>query len=96
MPFTTVQKKLRGITWLDDILCSAVSAADLPKAEEHIIALLRERHHVLLNQEDDFNLRHPTDVAQARAEARRTMTLLLASVAATSSSSSWSRLSPWR
>lgn len=25
VPFTTVQKKIKGITWLDDILCSAVS-----------------------------------------------------------------------
>ncbi len=25
MPYTTVQKKIKGVTWLDDILCSAVS-----------------------------------------------------------------------
>src|SRR5258707_923204 len=26
LPYTTAQKKIKGITWLDDILCSAVSA----------------------------------------------------------------------
>src|SRR5258705_1663049 len=26
MPYTTAQKKIKGTTWLDDILCSAVSA----------------------------------------------------------------------
>jgi len=33
-------------------------------------------------QEDDFNLHHPTEIAQIRVASQRTMTLLLASVAA--------------
>jgi putative ABC transport system permease protein len=82
MPYTVVQRQLKGITWLDDILCSAVSAEVIPLAERQIAALLRERHHVGRGQEDDFNLRHPTEIAQARVASQRTMTLLLASVAA--------------
>jgi len=82
MPYTVVQKQLKGITWLDDILCSAVSAEAIPLAEHQITALLRERHHIGRGQEDDFNLRHPTEIAQARVASQRTMTLLLASVAA--------------
>ena len=82
MPYTVVQKQLKGITWLDDILCSAVSVEAIPPAEAQITALLRERHHVRKGQEDDFNLRHPTEIAQTRVASQRTMTLLLASVAA--------------
>ena len=82
MPFTVVQKQIKGITWVDDILCSAVSAEAIPLAERQITALLRERHHIGRGQEDDFNLRHPTEIAQTRVAAQRTMTLLLASVAA--------------
>ncbi len=82
MPFTTVQKQSKGITWLDDILCSAVSVEAIPLAERQITALLRERHHVGRGQADDFNLRHPTEIAQARVASQRTLTLLLASVAA--------------
>ena len=82
MPYTVVQKQLKGITWLDDVLCSAVSAEAIPLAEAQITALLRERHHVRKGQEDDFNLRHPTEIAQTRVASQRTMTLLLASVAA--------------
>jgi putative ABC transport system permease protein len=82
MPYTVVQKQLKGITWLDDILCSAVSVEAIPLAEAQIMALLRERHHVRKGQEDDFNLRHPTEIAQTRVASQRTMTLLLASVAA--------------
>jgi putative ABC transport system permease protein len=82
MPFTTVQKKVRGIYWLDDIFCSAVSPAAIATAEEEITALLRQRHHVLWFQEDDFNLRHPVEIAKAGAESQRVMTLLLGSIAA--------------
>jgi putative ABC transport system permease protein len=81
MPFTTVQQKVRGIYWLDDIFCSAVSPAAIEAAEAEITALLRERHHVLMDQEDDFNLRHPADLAKASAASQRIMTLLLGSIA---------------
>jgi putative ABC transport system permease protein len=81
MPFTTVQKKIRGIYWLDDIFCSAISPAAIAPAEEEITALLRQRHHVMWDQEDDFNLRHPVDIAKASAESQRIMTRLLGSIA---------------
>jgi putative ABC transport system permease protein len=51
-------------------------------AEKQITALLRERHHVGPNQADDFNLRHPADLARVQVESQRTMTLLLGGVAA--------------
>jgi putative ABC transport system permease protein len=82
MPFTTVQKQIKGASWLDDIMCSAVSPTAIAPAEEQITALLRERHHVVGNQENDFNLRHSADVLKAGAESQHTMTILMASIAA--------------
>jgi putative ABC transport system permease protein len=84
MPFTTVQRKIKGISWLDDIMCSAVSLQAILPAEQQITALLRERHHLRSDEEDDFNLRHPADAAQASAQSQRVMTLLLASIASIS------------
>ena len=81
MPYTTVQRKVKGISWLDDILCSAVSPAVIGEAEDQISALLRERHHVIGDREPDFNLRHPADIAEASAASQRIMTLVLASIA---------------
>jgi len=81
MPITTVQKKIRGAYWLDDIFCSAVSPAAIAAAEAEITALLRERHHIVPGQVDDFNLRHPVEIARASAASQRTMTLLLGSIA---------------
>jgi putative ABC transport system permease protein len=84
MPYTTVQKKIKGIDWLDDIMCSARSVESIAPAERQITALLRERHHLRVDEEDDFNLRHPADIAQASAESQRVLTLLLASIASIS------------
>ncbi len=84
MPYTTVQRKIKGIDWLDDIMCSAVSPTVIDAAEKQIAALLRERHHLRADAEDDFNLRHPGDVAQARAQSQKIMTLLLAGIASVS------------
>ena len=81
MPYTTVQKKIMGQYWLDDIFCSAVSEEAMAPAEEQIAALLRERHHIRRGDPDDFNMRHPTNVLQAREEAQQVMTLLLAGIA---------------
>jgi len=81
MPFTTVQKKIKGVTWLDDVFLSAASPEGIDDAEQEIIALLRQRHHIGIGQDDDFNLRHPVDIARASAAAHRTMTLLLAGIA---------------
>jgi putative ABC transport system permease protein len=84
MPFTTVQKKIKGIDWLDDIMLSSVTPAAIKPVERQIAALLRERHHLRQDEEDDFNLRHPAEIAQAGAESQRIMTILLASIASVS------------
>jgi putative ABC transport system permease protein len=84
MPFTTVQKKIKGIDWLDDIMLSAATPAAIKPIERQIRALLRERHHLRADEEDDFNLRHPAEIAQAGAESQRIMTILLASIASVS------------
>jgi putative ABC transport system permease protein len=86
MPYTTVQKKLRGtgFTWLDDIMCSAVSRQAIMPAIASISTLLRERHHIRLGQGDDFNIRHPDEVIKAQIDANRTLALFLVSVASIS------------
>ena len=84
MPFTTVQKKIKGIDWLDDVMLSAATPAAIKPIERQLTALLRERHHLRPDEDDDFNLRHPAEIAQAGAESQRIMTILLASIASVS------------
>lgn len=84
MPYTTVMKKIKGINWLDDILCSAVSPDVVKLAGQQAAALLRDRHHLRADEDDDFNIRNPEDIIQAQLEASRTMTLLLVAIASIS------------
>ena len=81
MPYTTVQKKIKGISWLDDIWASASTPDAIPAAEKQIGELLRERHHIAPGQDDDFNIRHPVEIANTMADSARMMELLLASIA---------------
>src|SRR6195256_3325803 len=84
IPYTTAQKKLKGITWLDDILCSAVSQDVVKMAGQEANALLRDRHHLRPEEEDDFNIRNPEDIIQAQLDASKTLTVLLIAIASVS------------
>ena len=84
MPYSTVMKKIKGQTWLDDIMMSATSASAVDRAEEEIATLLRDRHHIRPGADDDFNLRHPTEIAEAVKASTQTMEALLAAVASVS------------
>jgi putative ABC transport system permease protein len=53
-------------------------------AERDIQALLRQRHGLRADQEDDFSLRSLTEIVKARQETERTLKILLASVASVS------------
>jgi len=86
LPYTAAQKKLRGkgVTWLDDILCSAVSREAVNPAIDRVIALMRARHQIQSGADDDFNIRRPDEVIKAQIETSRSLTLLLISVASIS------------
>src|SRR5215831_13494356 len=76
MPYTTAQKKIKGVTWLDDILCSAVSFDAVKTAGQEAAAILRDRHHLRPEEEEDF--------IQAQLDASKTLTILLIAVASIS------------
>ncbi len=66
------------------IFVSATSDADTARAEESIESLLRDRHQLRQNEDDDFQIRNLAEIASAQEEGTKTMTTLLASVAAVS------------
>ncbi|HKE02602.1 MAG TPA: ABC transporter permease [Blastocatellia bacterium] len=83
-PFTTVQKKLLAITYVQFAHVSAISPAATYTAQDQITDLLRQRHKLAPNQENDFFVRNLTDVAEAADENNRSMTYLLGSIAGVS------------
>jgi putative ABC transport system permease protein len=84
MPFTTVQKKISGISWLQNVAVSATSSDVMDGAEKQISALLRQRHHLRSDADDDFIIRSPSDLATAREATVRVMELLLGAIASVS------------
>jgi putative ABC transport system permease protein len=84
LPYTTAMKKIKGITWLDDILCSAVSPDVVKMAGQEATAVLRDRHHLRPEEEDDFNIRNPEDIIQVQLDASKTLTILLVAIASVS------------
>ena len=74
-----LQKYLSGT-----IFIWATSAEGTARAEAQITSLLRDRHHVAIAADDDFSIRNLTEMANAQQEGTKTLTTLLASIAAVS------------
>jgi putative ABC transport system permease protein len=84
IPYTTMQKRLMRITFVQSIVVSAVSAERVQEAQEQITALLRQRHRIGPDREDDFSIRNLSDIAEAASTTARVMAVLLGSVASIS------------
>jgi putative ABC transport system permease protein len=84
IPWTTAQRRLLGITYLQNITISAVSQAQMTDAQDQVSELLRQRHHIRPGDPDDFMFFSQQDIASAAETTSQTMTMLLASIAAVS------------
>ena len=83
-PYTTVQKKLSGTSYINYIIASAQSQQQIPVAEDQITQLLRQRHKIMPGQDDDFTVRSQLDIATAASSTSSIMTILLGAIASVS------------
>jgi putative ABC transport system permease protein len=83
-PYTTVMKKLLGVTFIRDIVVSSASAGETTAVADQIAVLLRSRHNIFPGQDDDFIVRTAEEIADIRTAAMGTMTTLLAGIAGVS------------
>ena len=86
VPYTTVQKKLRGRdgTNISGITISAATPDDIDRVTAEITAVLRAQHKLIPGDDDDFMVRSQTDMTNMRSQMTQTMTGLLASIAGVS------------
>jgi putative ABC transport system permease protein len=84
VPYTTVMKKIRGVTFINNVTVSAASASQVAMVADRISTLLRVRHKLQPGDPDDFMVRTIEEMASVRKEATQTMTALLASIAGVS------------
>ncbi len=84
VPYTTVQKKLLGITHINGMTISAASAGAVAGVAGGVTSLLRARHNIYQGDTDDFMVRTLEEMAAVRTESTKTMGALLASIAGVS------------
>jgi len=83
-PITTVQRKLRGITYIDRIELTTTGREASFRATKDITALLRQRHQLREEADDDFRIYNRAELAQTSEESARVFTWLLGSIASVS------------
>jgi len=84
IPYTTMQKRVLSITYVHSIIVSTVSAERNQAVQENTAALLRDRHRLQPDQDDDFTVRNLSDVAEAASATANVMAVLLGSIASVS------------
>jgi putative ABC transport system permease protein len=84
IPYTTAQKRLLGVDYIQSIDVSAVSGTRTNEAMAQIEELLRIRHKIAPGAEDDFNVRDMADIAESASEATQILTILLGGIASIS------------
>jgi len=84
MPYTTAQRRLLGIDYIQSIDVSATSTENTAKAVAQIEEVLRIRHKIAPGAEDDFNVRNWSEMAESASESMRILTYLLGGIAAVS------------
>ena len=85
VPLNTAMKRLLGKQNVDYIDIEATDASVLDQAQDSILKLMLSRHRVPLSQgQDAFSIRNMADIQNALAESSKTMSLLLAAIAAIS------------
>jgi putative ABC transport system permease protein len=86
VPFTTFEQKIQGglKKYVGGSIFVGANPGETARAEQQITNLLRDRHHIGLGMDDDFSIRNLTEMASAQQEGTKTLTTLLASIAAVS------------
>jgi putative ABC transport system permease protein len=87
LPFSTAERKVLGTKFLGTvgiILVATQTRYEIPAVVADIKELLRARHHLPAQEEDDFTIRTMEDIAKTIAGTSRTMMLMLMSIASIS------------
>ena len=87
IPITTAQKKVFGTSFpgtVKMINVKAFSEEALTDAENDIYDILRRRHNIGKNQEDDFEIRNLAEMQETIKSSARAMSLLLGAIASVS------------
>ncbi len=83
-PYTTVQKRILAIDYLNQVMASAVSEDDAPEAVTQVTEIMRAQHKLAENEEDDFSVRSMEELISTFSSTSEMLTILLVAVASIS------------
>jgi putative ABC transport system permease protein len=84
IPYLTAMKQILGRDHLNEIDVSASEDVDLNEVEKNVEALLRKRHRIGADDEDDFHVRNQAEMIEMASSVSRTISLLLGGIASIS------------
>ena len=80
-PYTTVQKRILAINYLQGITAAAISEEYSTQAIEEITEILQINHNIQIGQENDFNVRSQQEIMETMDSVMDMMTILLGCIA---------------
>jgi len=80
-PYTTIQKRVLAITYIQGIFVSALSEDVTDKATNEIETILRTNHKLKVSDPDDFNVRSQKELSSMLTSTTDILTILLACIA---------------
>jgi putative ABC transport system permease protein len=80
-PYTTVQKRVVAIDYINSINCSSINENVTQQAKTEIETILRTRHGIHEGDEDDFHVRSQQEMLTMFSSTSTVMTILLAVIA---------------
>ena len=83
-PYTTVQKRILAITYIQGITASAIDESQTQQAIDEISDILRTNHKLRATDEDDFTVRSTQEMSEMMTSTMDMMTILLACIASIS------------
>jgi putative ABC transport system permease protein len=87
IPFSTAERKVFGTSFIGSVgamFGSTDQVEDLPMAAEQIREVLRARHRIQTEQEDDFTIRTQVDIGKVQEGTSETLTMMLFAIASVS------------
>jgi putative ABC transport system permease protein len=80
IPYTTAMKRVTGDKYLRSINVQVASADRMEVAQQQITSLLRQRHRLTADHDNDFNIFNQKEIADTVSSISRIITLLLGAI----------------
>jgi putative ABC transport system permease protein len=88
MPISTAKKRVIGVSQANYAAVGSIMVqakeGRTADAQDQMTSLLRQRHHLQRNEDDDFTIRNMEEVFRAQENSARIMSILLAAIASVS------------